>query len=316
MDALIHKDGRGRNLEERKQICDACIKYLVIGGSNPEILSKIHGQLSLMSPWTLQIVEPQFFLPLIKNGTLKHKDLHLWYWDFKFGYTTAETGNVLVQKADNGQFLAVPAHYNNPLYFNRLLSEFTGPALLIGGTATGCECSKGHDFNKFYTVDLRNEHTPDLVMHAGYLPHLYVFPTNRFDLVWLEHCTVRELGGTIIAAQYDRFLKPKGVIVFQSNLYYTVPEIKAEYDFCVKHFEPIFKYWRYQVTKPVIKPVIRFGKNCMYVECIAVKAVHTLLTNGTPYPDLEDHILRQRIPLGDKEFKERVKWARKLMKGE
>lgn len=131
----------------------------------------------------------------------------------------------------NGQTLSQKSFLNFPVYFNRLLSDFKGDFLLIGG-GLNCECGNAavqHPPELFYSLDINNKCLPDMAAHACYTYHLYTFPPERFSFIQFEHYSPGELtidAGTgkfnpNVLEQYFRFSKSGCIFLIQSN--YFVP---------------------------------------------------------------------------------------------
>ncbi len=294
----------------------ACVDYLNLPSEqqNPIVLGKIYGQLAYISPWTLQFFEHDIYLPLIKSGKLRHEDLRTGYWAWRFG---VRVGKWFGEQNANGQILSQAFYRNDPVYVNRLLSEFTGPCLLVGGALKDCGCVKGcHDPAVFYTVDIDNDSKkPDLVIHAGFLEHLYFFPTYRFDAIWFEHYTVAEmhLPPHKVLAQYDRMLRPKGVMIFQSN-YCAVMELHAgmTHRLYMAIRDQLIQ-WGYKATPVIWEDGLNRGVASRCFAFTAVKPDHD--TGLVMYSPLETvHVNRTpRMPVGEIEFISKIRWAKQQL---
>ncbi len=197
---------------------------------NPELIKlagAAYGQISYGSPFTLQFFD-QTIIPFLRSGQLTYRDLDTPYFNYVFGQQHARDylGLDVFKELKNGQFISDRYFWNYPLYFNRLLGEYSGEYLLIGGGDI-CECGNPgvHPKELFYRGDIDNSHKPDVVLHAGYLEHLMLFPTNRFSFIWFEHCTVAELVQDKVLSQYFRFTKPGAVFLMQMN--FIIPKLEA-----------------------------------------------------------------------------------------
>lgn len=219
------------NDEELAQLWPSCIEVFSELGSwqhqaqePPQILLKgaatAFGLLSFCSPYTLQLVEA-FLIPYLQSKQLSYRDLRKPLYPFRFGevHSRASTNSNIAQMV-HGQLLDCHFHLNLPVYFNKLLGEFKGDYLLIGG-GTNCECEDAtnrHPEEIFYSIDIDNAHLPNVVIHAGYMNHLATFPEERFSFIWFEHCTIAELfTNEKVLDQYFRFSKPGCIFLFQSS---------------------------------------------------------------------------------------------------
>lgn len=209
------------------------------------------GQLCFYSPFSLQFFEDAL-IPYLKNKKLSHENLRPPYYEFIFGekHNRASTNPDIAKRMVNGQILGCHFHLNYPVYFNKILSEFKGEFLLIGG-GKNCECEDAtnrHPEESFYSIDIDNSHLPNMVIHAGYLNHLYTFPKERFSFIWFEHCTVGELIlDKKVLEQYFRFSKPGGVLLFQSS--FLLENQERVYKESYEAFEQILKEYRFGILE-------------------------------------------------------------------
>lgn len=209
------------------------------------------GQLCFYSPFSLQFFEDAL-IPYLKNEKLSYENLRTPYYEFIFGekHNRASTNPDIAKHMANGQTLGCHFHLNYPVYFNKLLGEFEGKFLLIGG-GKNCECEDAanrHPEKSFYSVDIDNNHLPNMVIHAGYIEHLYAFPKERFSFIWFEHCTVGELIlDKKVLEQYFRFSKPGCVFLFQSS--FLLKNQERVYKESYAAFEQTLKEYRFAILE-------------------------------------------------------------------
>ncbi|MBW8310217.1 MAG: hypothetical protein K0M45_11410 [Candidatus Paracaedibacteraceae bacterium] len=301
-------------IEESQQVALSSIKVLKALQSwpktqeSPSILVKgagtAFGQLCFYSPFSLQFFEDTL-IPYLENKELSYANLRPFYYQFRFGekHNRASTNPDIAERMSNGQLLSCHFDLNYPVYFNKLLSEFKGEFLLIGG-GKNCECGDAtnrHPEESFYSVDIDNNHLPNMVIHAGYLEHLYTFPNERFSFIWLEHCSVGELIlDKKVLEQYFRFSKPGCIFLFQSSFF--LKNQAAVYEEAYKAFAEALKEYRFAVLESTQSSVRRrpagYEKTEMFEfkQFIAMKPLKIGAEEGFSKPDSPIDITLYREP--------------------
>ena len=225
------------------------------------------GQFCYFSPYSLQFLE-HIILPYLKDGSLTHDDLKTPHCTYTFGlkYSRKSMDPNIAMHMRNGQTISSRYHLNYSVIFNRLLSEFDGSFLLIGG-GENCECEDAsrHPKENFYRVDIDNSHLPDMVINAAYLPHLYSFPQEKFDFIWFEHCSVPEMMTDLrVFEQYFRFAKPGALFLYQTN--FKLPDL-AFHEFFEENIlrvVKVFEAYNFAVLENENYSTIREGKSKNY----------------------------------------------------
>jgi hypothetical protein len=222
-----------QNGHPAEKICVSSVNLLLaldewpIDKDAPKILTlgaaKAYGQLCLFSPFTLSAMD-SIILPYLKDGHISYSDIRTPGFEFKFGKRFSRTSmdDRTIQTMENGQILGHNYKVNLPVYFNKLVGDFFGNNLLIGG-GVNCECQKAlerHPSDEYYTIDINNAVKPDMVAHACYIPHLQALPTERFSFIWFEHHTPSEFMIDYRAVpQYFRIARPGAVFLIQTNYF-------------------------------------------------------------------------------------------------
>lgn len=294
-----HKDNVNleaeKNTNKVKQIVDSSLKTLELLNSWPQNkpvpkdllkgAGNAIGQFCYFSPYTLPLLDCIIF-PYLQKGLLNYNDLKAPHYSFKFGELCSRTtvDPNLSKQMVNGQWLTSHHHLNYPLFFNRLLIAFDGDFLLLGG-GEKCECNHAqsrHPRDSFYCVDIDNRHAPDVVMHGGYLNHLYFFPTERFSFIWFEHYTpVEFLTDIRVVEQYFRMAKPGCIFLFQSNFISPHLQLSDEDGNTVTHKEhtrKIFTFfagrllsYKFSLLENEILETLHHGEMKSFVQVIVMK---------------------------------------------
>ncbi len=230
------------------------------------------GQLTHLCPSECHKYD-KIFNRYLRTNKLTYADLRAPHWPFKFGsrYPRMELDpEKLLVKLSNGQVLCLRYFMNMPVKFNRLFSEFDGYYLLIGG-GKKCECGQPsrHPKDLFYQIDIDQQCEPDLVMNAEYIPHLSVFPTERFSLIWIEHCTIILPYEKGIFWHYFRTLRPGGLMVLQSN--YIIPGHEDRFDDYNKSLMTLFKQHKFAIMQQERQSIFHQGKIRRFDQLIVQK---------------------------------------------
>ena len=331
--------GSDQNRDKTQQIVESSLATLRLLESWPKNLpvpqdllkaaGSAIGQFSFFSAYTLQSLE-YIVQPYLKNGILIYDDLKSPRYEYKFGLSASSrrsTDPNLAQIMANGQRLSMHYHLNWPLHFNRLLTDFDGEFLLLGGGAT-CECEapqERHPQNIFYNVDIDNAHEPDLVAHGGYLPHLYYFPPERFSFIWFEHYSPGELIDDIrVLQQYFRMAKPGGIFLFQSN--FLVPGLVQVSNKLSTHeavTKEVFDEFAARLLKYKFSilenKILQRADGQRYVQMVVMKPMHVhdgpvfKVENG-PIFNFDENILSQFRKPTDLEEASALMWSKVLSK--